>query len=116
MLYRTLPLASLLIGLPGIPGLPTKLPKLHLPHKAATDTIPPVWKPYSLLAVEDQYVFATLPPLGPRNAALKVASDPRRLEVALDADSGSVSIVPEIGEVPLASGKRMTLAEYDREL
>src|SRR5262245_15361309 len=116
MLFYYLPLVGFLIGLPGIPGLPSKLPKLRMPHKAATDSIPPVWKPYSLLSVEDSYVFASLPPIGPENAALKVATDPRRLSVTLDADSGNVSVVPEMGEVPLTTGKRMSLAEYDREL
>ena len=51
----TLPLVGLLISLPGIPGLPgfRKLPKLKLPQKTAVDTLPPVWKSHSLLALEN---------------------------------------------------------------
>src|SRR5712664_3943271 len=100
-LALTLPLVGLLIGLPGIPGLPHKLPRLRLPHRAVVDTIPPVWKPYSLLAVEDAYVFAALPPLGPRIASFKITNDPRQLQISVDTDSGTVSAVPELGEVAL---------------
>ena len=56
-LALTLPLVGLLIGLPGIPGF-SKLHKLRLPHKAEVDSLPPVWKPYSLLALEDEYLIA----------------------------------------------------------
>lgn len=112
----SLPLVGLLISIPGIPGLGSKLPKLRLPQKAATDTIPPTWKPASLLAVEDAYVFATLPPLGPKLGVLKVANDPRRLQLGVDPDSGTVSIVPEANEVPIGTGTRWTMAEYDSNL
>ena len=88
----TLPLVGLLIGLPGIPGFSKlKVPKLRLPHKAVVDTLPPVWKPYSLLALEDSFVFAALPPLGPRNARFKITNDPRRLQVRVDVDSGTAT-------------------------
>src|SRR5436309_8115896 len=93
----TISLVSLLIGLPGIPGL-KKLPRFHR-EKAAVDTLPPVWKPHPVLALEDQFVLAALPPLGPKGVRLNVVNDPRRLEITVDADSGTVTVVPELGEV-----------------
>lgn len=111
----TLPLVGLLIGLPGIPGF-KKLPKLRMPEKAAVDTLPPVWKPYSLLAVENQYVFATLPPIGPPGTRLKVTNDPRRLQVSVDSDSGTVTTVAELGEVTLGNGTRTPMGQFHREL
>ncbi len=118
-LALTLPLVGLLIGLPGIPGIPglsKKLPKLRLPHKAVVDTIPPVWKPHSLLVLENQFVFAALPRIGARAPAFKLTNDPRRLQITVDPDSGTVSAVTEFGEVTLGSAARMPLAEYHRDL
>jgi motility/secretion related protein SprA len=115
-LALTLPLVGLLIGLPGIPGLSKKLPKLRLPHKAVVDTLPPVWKPYSLLVLEDQFVFARLMPIGPKSTAFKVNNDPRRLEINVDPDSGTVSAVTAMGEVPVAGAARVPFAQYNRDL
>lgn len=115
-LVLTLPLVGLLIGFPGIPGLSKKIPKLRMPHKAAVDTLPPVWKPYSLLALENEFVFAALPPIGSRTARFKIANDPRRLQVSVDADSGTLSAVPEMGEVPLGDAARVSFSQYGREL
>jgi len=116
-LALTLPLVGLLISIPGIPGLGRpKLPHLRMPHKAVVDTIPPVWKPYSLLAVEDAYVFAALPALGPKTASFKITNDPRQLDVSVDTDSGTVSAVPELGEVPLGDAARVPFADYNRDL
>jgi hypothetical protein len=114
-LALTLPLVGLLIGLPGIPGF-SKLHKLRLPHKAEVDSLPPVWKPYSLLALEDEFVFAALPPIGPRTARFKVTNDQRTLQVSVDPDSGTVSAVPEIGEVALGDAARVPFTEYSRDL
>ena len=114
-LALTLPLVGLLIGLPGIPGLSKRLPKLRLPHKAAVDTLPPAWKPYSLLVLENRFVFASLAPIGPRPVGFKVNNDPRRLQISVDPDSGTVSAVTEMGEVPIG-GARVTLGEYNRDL
>jgi hypothetical protein len=110
-----LPLVGLLIGIPGIPGL-RKLPKLRLPQKAAVDTLPPVWKPYPLLAVENQFVFATLPPIGPRGPALRITNDPRRLRIRVDPDSGTVTTVAELGEVTLGDGTRTPITQFHRDL
>src|SRR5436309_15594061 len=99
-LALTLPLVGLLIGLPGIPGL-NRLSKLHLPHKAAVDTLPPACKSFSRLAIEDQFVFAALPRLGDRDARSTIAHDQRRLEVRVDRDSGALTAMPDIGEVTM---------------
>ena len=114
----TLPLVGLLIGIPGIPGLPgfRKLPKLKLPHKAVVDTLPPVWKPHPLLALENQFVFATLPPIGPRQGGIKIANDPRRLQISVDSDSGTVTAVAELGEVTLGEGTRVPLDQFHRDM
>src|SRR5262245_29910505 len=110
----TLPLVGLLISLPGIPGFNT-LPKLRH-EKAAVDTLPPVWKPHSALALENQFVLPTLPPIGPKGVRLKVSNDPRRLQVDVDSDSGTVTAVPELGEVELTQGARVPMEEYHRQL
>jgi hypothetical protein len=115
LLALTLPLVGLLIGLPGIPGF-SKLSKLRLPHKAVVDTIPPVWKPYSLLALEDDFVFAALPPVSVRSARFKIKNDTRRLQVSVDADSGTVSAVQELAEVPLGDATRVPFAQYNHDL
>ena len=59
----TAPLLVLLFSIPGLSGLP------HLPwgafkrHPAAPpDTIPPIWKSVSQLALEDSLVLGQLPP------------------------------------------------------
>src|SRR5437867_7956178 len=107
-------LATLLINIPGLgifPGF-----KVKLPHKPAfVDTLPPAWKPASRLALEDGFVFARLAPLGPTPVSLKLLSDPRQLEVALDADSGAVSTVTQMGDVTL-EGTRVPLSMFDQEL
>ncbi len=111
----TLPLVGLLIGLPGIPGL-KKLTRLRPPREAVVDTLPPVWKPWPLLAVENQYVFAALPRIAPAGAGLRLSNDPRRLQVSVDTDSGTVIARPELGEVRLGQGTRVPLTEFHREM
>ncbi len=111
----TLPLVGLLISLPGIPGF-KKLPKLRLPQKAVVDTLPTVWKSHSLLAVENQFVFAALPPIGPRGPRFKITNDPRRLQISVDSDSGTVTTVAELGEVTLGNGTRVPLGQFHRDM
>ena len=114
-LALTLPLVGLLIGLPGIPGF-SRLAKLRLPHKAVVDTLPPVWKSYSRLALEDEFVFATLPRIEARSARLVMTNDQRRFQVSVDPDSGTLSVVPEMGEVALGQTARVPLMQYGRDL
>jgi hypothetical protein len=111
----TLPLVGLLISLPGIPGL-RKVPKLRRPHQAVVDTLPPVWKPHPRLALENEFVFATLPPIGPRRTGFRLTSDPRRLQISVDSDSGTVTAVPELGEVTLGQGARVPMTQFHRDM
>src|SRR5438132_10362556 len=99
----TLPALAVLIGFPfGIPIGKLSNPFARHPHVAtAADTLPPLWKPASRLALEDQFVLATLRPLGPRTSGLKLQQDPRQLSVGFDPDSATVSAVAELGAVPL---------------
>ena len=114
-LALALPLISLLIGLPGIPGF-SRLSKLRLPRKAVVDTLPPVWKSASRLALEDNFVFAALPAVGSRTARFSVTSDPRRLQVSVDPDSGTLSAVTELGDVELGATARVPFSQYGRDL
>src|SRR5437867_1736012 len=107
-------LATLLINIPGLGHLPGF--KVKLPHKPAfVDTLPPAWKPASRLALENRFVLARLAPLGPSPVALKLLSDPRQLDVALDSDSGAVSAVARLGDVTL-EGTRVPLGQFAQEL
>ncbi len=86
-------------------------------HAAAPrDTIPPVWKTPSLLAVESAFVRAGLEDLTPGPPSLVFTFDPRRLRVELDADSGAVITRPEVGEVAVGEPTRLSLTAYGRQL
>src|SRR5439155_702367 len=72
------PALALLISLPGIPGF--HFPGFSVKHRTAAprDTIPPPWKPASMLALDDQFVLGFLPKrvqslLGPGSPALNVS-------------------------------------------
>src|SRR2546425_845552 len=88
---------SLLIGFPGF-GLK------HSHTRAASDTLPPLWKTASLLALEDQFVLGVV---GPQilsahgEAPIKVTNDQRTLDIDVDPDSGEVAAVRRVGEVAL---------------
>src|SRR5207249_4446168 len=99
-------------GLGGLPGF-----RLKAPRKAApADTLPPVWKSASRLALEDQFVFATLPRLSGNGVALRLAADPRQLRVSVDPDSGAISVSPEMGEIRLGRSARRPLSQYSRDM
>src|SRR5437762_32532 len=111
-----------LVVLVAIPGLPRGLPGLGklIPrhHKAAPrDTIPPVWKPASRLALEDRFVHRNLAPLTPRRVGLKVQMglDPRQFFVSIDPDSGTITSGTRLGEVPLGPQAMGSLTEYSRQ-
>ncbi|HEV2105874.1 MAG TPA: hypothetical protein VGU27_09095, partial [Candidatus Eisenbacteria bacterium] len=115
----TVPALALLLGFPGLgafKGLPWRNPKSHA-QVAAADTLPPPWKPWSRLALEDQFVTAGLPRLGPRNAVLKVPAglDPRVLHVDVEADSSQFVSSVEVGSVQLGPALREPLDEYSAE-
>ena len=107
-----------LIGLPGISGLPG-LHGLGIKRAAPAappDSLPPRWKPASFLAVEDRIVMLRLPRLGPEGPSLKLTSDPRRLRVAYDADSGLVTATPELGGIALGEATQAPVRTYARDL
>src|SRR5262245_27319557 len=108
---------SLLISFPGLPGIPWKAGlKALRRHPAVVDTLPPAWKPASRLALEDQFVRASLPSLVPRPIGLKTTYDPRQLRVGFDPDSGAVSATAEYGSVELGAGTRIPLAQFTHDL
>src|SRR5258705_13912930 len=108
----TLPALAILIGFPGLPGLPTKMPRLRL-HKThtqtAADSLPPTWKSASRLALEDQFVVAGLPK--PRTVIREGRLEVRPLDqhwsvrTRFDADSGRVmTSVVVAGEFSVGPG------------
>ena len=91
-----------LVAIPGLPNIPG-IGKLHWPrrHKAAVrDTIPPHWKPYSRLVLEDQFVHRSLAPLGTHRVGLKLQFDPRQYHVTVNPDSGTITTGTRLGEIP----------------
>src|SRR4030095_13723992 len=109
-----LPLVGLLISFPGLPTW-SSLKKLRQKPAAPLDSLPPPWIPAYRLAIQDSFVLAQLPPLQPE-VGLKLSQDPRRLRVSFYPDSGTLSAVPEMGNVIVGESPRMTLEEYNREL
>ena len=81
------PALALLISLPGIPGF--HFPGFSVKHRTAAprDTIPPPWKPASMLALEDQFVLGFVAPiLAQANGMghLQISGDTRQLQIAVD--------------------------------
>jgi hypothetical protein len=108
---------ALLISLPGLGSFHGF--HVHRTKSAAVaDTIPPRWKPASRLALENQFVFASLPVLGANSfgSKLKIQTDPRAVRVDFDADSGAVSSVVEMGDVRLGDDMRLPLGAYSQDL
>jgi hypothetical protein len=98
-------------------ALLVSLPFFGSPKSAAPqDTIPPVWKTPSLLAVESAFVRAKLADLTPGPPSLVFTFDPRRLRVELNAESSAVVTHAEVGEVPVGDRVRLDLTEYGRQL
>src|SRR5207249_2676800 len=102
---------------PRIPGL-GGLSKLHLRHHkaAARDTIPPVWKPASRLALEDRFVRQSLTSFSRGPVGMRILLDPRRLVVDVDPDSGRITTGTRIGDVPLGPDASSSLGFYSHEL
>jgi hypothetical protein len=118
-----LPLIGLLVALPGlprIPGLPgfglKDLKKLRQGKAPPLDSLPPAWKPASRLGLENQFIIAMLPSLGPRPVALKLNPDPRKVRVGLDPDSGTVRYVTEMEDVPVGDAARVPIDFFARDL
>jgi len=104
-----LPALVVLISLKGLPFFGSH-------HAAATpavvDSLPPPWRPVSRLALENDFVLAALPPIVLARGGMKLSSDPRTLQVSVDADSGLISADALVGTVPVGPPVRLTLDSY----
>ena len=120
LLAITLPLVGLLIGLPGLPGLSLPgmkdLKKLRHSKAAPLDSLPPMWRTASRLGLENQFILASLAPLGPRPTALKLTQDPRQMRVAFEPDSGAVVYVTEFNDVTVGDPLRLPLPLFAHDL
>jgi motility/secretion related protein SprA len=120
---QTLPALAFLAaisGLPGLKGLPMPATKEYARAKAeaaAADTLPPPWKPSWRLALENTFVTAALVPIGRPFGPIKLlaASDPRKLSVNVDPDSGVFISAVEVGDVTLGVAYRQRLDQFSRE-
>src|SRR6266704_252012 len=113
----TLPALILVGGISGVPGLNwLKGFKLRHPPAPAADTLPPLWKTPSRLALENQLVRMTLAPLHRGPVGLDVKADTRRLRVGLQPDSGFVSAEPQLGDVALEGSTLLSLRQYAGDL
>src|SRR5881394_2330212 len=107
-------------GLPGLNKIPTPASKEYARAKAAAvaaDSLPPPWRPSWRLALENSFVQAGLRPIGDPQGPVKLqlASDPRRLRVEVDPDSGTFRSTVEVGEVELGAGYRQPLTQFSRD-
>ncbi len=108
---QSLVLLGVFSGLPHLPHF--GLRRTPRPIPTAADSLPPPWKTASRLALESTIVRTGLggpPTIGA--ARLTIQSDPRRVRVSMDPDSGTVSAVTEVGEFSVEPGAQVTLARY----
>ena len=108
-----LPLAVLL-AFPGIPGLPG-FSSFKKKQVAPLDSLPPAWRASPELALENRYLRAMIPRLGPP-VGLALPGDPRRVRVAFAADSGRVRYTTELGNVVLGDVASVPVSEFGRDL
>ena len=117
LISLSLPVLVLAGGLTGVPGLNwLKGFKLRRPPPPPADTLPPAWKTPSRLALENQLLRGILPPLTGGSAGLKLKADPRSLRVGMDPDSGTVSVVPELGDMRLGEPTVQPLSAFSGDL
>src|SRR5690349_11503912 len=81
-------------------------------HPTVADSLPPPWRPYPSLALENRFVRGELPDLTPPGPSLRMNSDPRTLSVDVDADSGTVAVQPKVGDVNLGAGAAWPMSRY----
>lgn len=114
--FLSLPAVLLLIGLPNFHGLgiPGFGGKKHV-QAAPADTLPPHWNTASRLALESQFVRASMPPIG-APGTLKLTTDPRTLAVTVDPDSGTISATPQVGDIAVAPVAFESMEQYAHEL
>ncbi len=111
----TLPLLAISLAFPWFGKLPAWKSKPRATTVAA-DTLPPVWRPASRLALQSELVRPTLPALRRFYVGLQLREDPRRLRVSFDADSATLSTGVEMGSIPLGGASRLPLGEFARDL
>src|SRR5262245_26283774 len=112
-----LPVAALLMAFPSIKGVPGMGIFKNVRHRAAAiDSLPPAWRSASRLALEDQFVRATMPPLGPKGTRLGIQNDPRQGHVDFAPDSGRVLFSTEAGTVTLGPVASIPLEQYSHDL
>src|SRR5438477_1194432 len=118
-----LPLIGLLLAFPGLPHLPglpgaglKERKKLRQGKASPLDSLPPASRPASRLALENQFLRAALSPLGPAPVGLKLNPDPRKVEVSLDPDSGTVRYVTEFEDVPVGTPVRLPVEQFAHDL
>jgi hypothetical protein len=117
-----LPLVGLLVGLPGLPGIPgvseglKGLKRLRHGKAAPLDSLPPAWRPASRLALENQFILAGLQPLGPYPVGLKLTTDPRKVDVSFDPDSGAVRYATEFDDVPVGTPVRLPIEQFAHDM
>ena len=114
----TLPALAFLMAISGIPGL-NALPWFkslvrHKPHAAVVDTLPPRWKPASLVALEPSFMVEGVPEFGrvPWEIQINTAMDPRQVKNTVEPDSGYWSSRVEVGEITLGTPVRRPLADF----
>ncbi len=109
----SVPALVVLISLKGLPFFGSH----HAARTAApVDTLPPPWRPVSRLALENDFVLAALPEIVRAHGGMKLSSDPRTLQVTVDADSGLISADALVGTVPVGPPVRLTLDSYANNL
>ena len=111
--WLTVPTLTLLLGFPGLPWLPHF--SLRHPKPPAADSLPPPWKSASRLGVESQLVRLQMDPMSSQPVGMQVLTDPRKLRVAVDPDSGTIMRVSEVNQTAVAPGYRMSLGAYGAE-
>jgi hypothetical protein len=112
-----LPIATLLLAFPSLKGVPGMGIFKNVRHRAAAiDSLPPAWRSASRLALEDQFVRAAMPRLGPHGTGLGIQNDPRRRHVDFAPDAGRLRFSTEAGTATLGPTASIPLEQYSHEL
>jgi hypothetical protein len=115
--------ATLLINIPFLGNL--DLRRMWRGHQAksgvAADSLPPLWRHASRLALENEFVFSDLPTLSPQGSiglptGLRMTNDPRSLHVSVEPDSGTLVTSPIFGDVAVGPGVSQPLSDYGNQL
>lgn len=80
------------------------------------DTLPPAWRPVSRLALQNDFVQASLPEIVRVRGGMKLSADPRTLRVSVDPETGVLSAEALVGTVPVGPPLRLGLDSYASDL